>query len=73
MSIPAKPGLYLYFAEIRDDLCKIGVSKKPKKRVTQLSTTQRHKAKLIASWPAMSHLEATVHHFFTPQEKGRMV
>jgi hypothetical protein len=56
----------LYLAAIDGPLCKIGVSKKPKRRVAQLSTTQPHKAKLIKVWPKAGHFEPVCHHVLMP-------
>ena len=50
----------LYLAAI-GPLCKIGVSRRPKSRVTGLSQTQPHRANLIKVWPKVGHLEPTVH------------
>jgi Meiotically up-regulated gene 113 len=56
----------LYLAAIEGSLVKIGVSRKPKRRVTGISTTQPHKAELIKIWPKAGRLEPTVHHVFKP-------
>jgi hypothetical protein len=61
----------LYLAAIDGPLCKIGVSRRPKRRVGGISMTQPHKAKLIKVWPTAGHLEPTVHHILRPlQQRG---
>jgi hypothetical protein len=56
----------LYLAAIDGPFCKIGVSRKPKQRVAQLSTTQPHKAKLIKVWPKAGQFEPVCHHVLMP-------
>jgi Meiotically up-regulated gene 113 len=56
----------LYLATIDDSLCKIGVSRRPKRRVRGISTTQPHKAKLVKVWPKAGLLEPTVHQILKP-------
>ena len=55
----------LYLAAI-GPLCKIGVSRRPKSRVTGLSQTQPHRANLIKVWPKVGHLEPMVHTILEP-------
>ena len=55
----------LYLAAI-GPLCKIGVSRRPKRRVTGLSQTQPHRANLIKVWPKVGHLEPMVHTILEP-------
>jgi hypothetical protein len=55
----------LYLAAI-GPLCKIGVSRRPKRRVTGLSQTQPHRANLIKVWPKVGHLEPMVHSILEP-------
>ena len=55
----------LYLAAI-GPLCKIGVSRRPKRRVTGLSQTQPHRANLIKVWPEVGHLEPMVHRILEP-------
>ena len=58
---------YLYVAAIEGrDLCKIGVSKKPKRRIAGLSSTQPHKANLVKQWPRAGLFEKVIHKIFKP-------
>jgi hypothetical protein len=41
--------------------CKIGVSKKPKERISGLSSAQARDVELIKSWPKQGHLEPIAH------------
>ena len=58
----------LYLAAI-GPLCKIGVSRRPKRRVTGLSQTQPHRANLIKVWPKVGHLEPMVHSILEPLQQ----
>jgi hypothetical protein len=73
MSLPYPPpslsarDLYLAVIENRlNRLCKIGVSKRPKRRIARLSSTQPHKARLVKSWPKAGDFERAIHEILSP-------
>jgi hypothetical protein len=62
---------HLYLAAIADGLCKIGISKKPKRRLSGLSSTQPHKAKLVKMWHYAGPFERPIHEILRPfQHRG---
>lgn len=56
----------LYLTAIDGPLCKIGVSRKPKRRVAALSETQPHKVKLVKVWPKAGYFEPVCHQVLMP-------
>jgi Meiotically up-regulated gene 113 len=46
--------------------CKIGVSKKPNQRMSDLSSAQASDIELIKSWPKQGHLEPMAHEVLEP-------
>src|SRR5260370_35533954 len=56
----------LYLAAIDGPLCKIGVSRKTKRRGAEPSTTQPHKVKLIKVWTKAGRFEPVCHNVLMP-------